>query len=76
MRSDNRELGGFPGVVVDMNTHQLITESARERAKERLARLLARIQSDKREAKKLADELGYPTPVNRNIETYCLIDAI
>lgn len=58
-----------------MNTHQLITESARERAKERLARLLTRIQSDKREAKKLADELGYTEPTNRNIETYCLIDA-
>ena len=78
MRSDHRELGGISGVVVDMNTHQLITESARERAKERLVRLLTRIQSDKREAKKLADELGYPMPVNRNrnIETYCLIDAI
>lgn len=75
MRSDHSELGGIPGVVAYMNTHQLITESARERAKERLARLLTRIQSDKREAKKLADELGYTEPTNRNIETYCLIDA-
>lgn len=63
-------------MVDAMTINQIITESARERAKERLVRLLERIQSDKREAKKLADELGYTEPVNRNVQTYSLIDAI
>jgi hypothetical protein len=61
-----------------INIGQIIADSARERGKERLLRLLQRIQNDKREAMKLAAELGYTEqPVrDRRADTYCLIDAL
>lgn len=61
-----------------INVGQIIAESARERGKERLLRLLQRIQNDKREAIKLAQELGYTDEParDRRADTYCLIDAL